>query len=142
MELEMGLEPTTYWLRINCATNCATPANYLVLQAEQSAIDNRHYKLKTQKKNNITINKNAQISIKHLLEYIDLFTNPLISRGSYSLLTLKFFLTNNLQLTIVMICGMKYNKLTSRITQKAPIISLAFNPPSIEKNISTAKMKY
>ena len=28
LELEMGLEPTTCWLRISCATNCATPAWY------------------------------------------------------------------------------------------------------------------
>ena len=30
LELEMGLEPTTYWLRINCATNCATLAYSIV----------------------------------------------------------------------------------------------------------------
>lgn len=26
VELEMGLEPTTYALQVRCATNCATPA--------------------------------------------------------------------------------------------------------------------
>ena len=28
MELAVGLEPTTYWLQVSCAANCATPAYY------------------------------------------------------------------------------------------------------------------
>ena len=38
VELEMGLEPTTYWLRINCATNCATLAGIWLI-GKRSATD-------------------------------------------------------------------------------------------------------